>query len=160
MRLATRAAAIGIVLLAIGFPLFGCGLRSPAPQDIVGRWTSEKGGELVFAADGRFVGVAYPLKSIEEMDPGDVLLKTDNPVPRVSVSGTWRLGKPGNRRTWLDYWAPVELEGDKAEGYPAGWTNSLMYNDATEWGGASRQRPVLQFWLRGDLDGVVEYRKQ
>jgi len=159
MRLATRVAATGILLLAIVFPLVGCGLRTPETQDIVGRWKSDKGGELVFTADGRFVGSQFPLKSIVELDPGDTLLGSKRPVPRVSVSGAWRLGKPGGRRTWLEYWAPVKLEGEGAEGY-AGWNDALMYNDATELGGASRRRPVQQFWLRGDLDGVVEYRKQ
>jgi hypothetical protein len=155
-----RRAMILTTILMIG--LTGCGVRSPSRGDIVGTWTSEKGGTLTFSADGKVHGEGLPLDYLFVFGGGpgeprhltaDEIKVGDPTVRRGSADGIWRLTEKPHQRAFAVLWWDIALDFGPVPGVAEkGYGQHIKYTDQGE--------PLLEFWEGGDMEDWIAYRRR
>jgi len=142
--------------------LSGCGARSPSRGDIIGTWTSDKGGTLTFSADGKVHGENLPLDYLFVFGdfPGrprhvtaDEIRIGDPTIRRGSADGVWRLTAKPHRYEFMNLWWTIRLDFGPGAGVgPNGYGKEVEFTDQGE--------PLLEFWEGGDMEDWIAYRRQ
>lgn len=134
------AAMIGRLLRAMSILLLLTQLgacSTPTDQDVIGRWVSEDGGQLILDKDGRFKAHSMPRHVFFDRRHGDT---------PVDGGGDWKLQKG------TAYWE-VRLSFRGVPEYPQGFDTSVLVT-------GSGDSTTLFQWIEDQGSQRYEFKRQ